>query len=160
MTTTIDAADLTVTITETITINGQSLGGSNVQSFQSANDPADPITSVYKRIVPVPLTKITLITNTASAVGGSTFDEDLVKYVRVTNKDDTNYVDLVVANSEGDEFCLRLKAGTSFILWDQNDMLNADNAGVTPGAGMEGVASIEAIADTAVCDVEVFVAST
>ena len=114
---------------------------------------------MFKRIVAVPTSEVTLYTNHASNVGGSTFDEDDVKYVRITNKDGTNFVDLIVANSEADEFCLRLKAGHSFVLWDQNDVLNADSGAVTPGAGMEGVASVNAIADTAACDVEVFIAS-
>jgi len=153
MATTLSAASLTVTLTESISLNGYEQGSSNAQTVAS-------VTSVFKRIIPVPLTEVTLYTNTASSVGGSTFDEDDVKYVRITNKDDTNFVDLIVANSENDEFALRLKAGNSFVLWDQNDVLNADNAAVTPGAGMEGVASVNAIADTAACDVEVFIAST
>ena len=155
MVTTLTAATLKVTVTELIELNGYDQGSSNVHLVPD-------ITSVLKRIVSIPLTEVTLITNTASDVGGATFDEDLVKYVRVTNKDDTNFVDLIVANSEGDEFSLRLKAGNSFVLWDQNDVLNAvtQPATITPGAGMEGVASVNAIADTASCDVEVFIAST
>ena len=153
MATTLSAASLTVTLTESISLNGYEQGSSNAVTIAS-------IASVFKRIVAVPLTEVTLYTNHASNVGGSTFDEDDVKYVRITNKDGTNFVDLIVANSENDEFCLRLKAGHSFVLWDQNDVLNADSGAVTPGAGMEGVASGTAIADTAACDVEVFIAST
>ena len=154
MATTLSAASLTVTLTESISLNGYEQGSSNAVTIAS-------IASVFKRIVAVPLTEVTLYTNHASNVGGSTFDEDDVKYVRITNKDGTNFVDLIVANSENDEFCLRLKAGHSFVLWDQNDVLNAvtQPATITVGAGMEGVASVNAQADTAACDVEVFIAS-
>ena len=154
MATTLSAASLTVTLTESISLNGYEQGSSNAATVAS-------ITSVFKRIVAVPLTEVTLYTNTASTVGGATFDVDDVKYVRITNKDGTNFVDLIVANSENDEFCLRLKAGHSFVLWDQNDVLNAvtQPATITVGAGMEGVASVNAQADTAACDVEVFIAS-
>ena len=155
MATTLSAASLTVTLTESISLNGYEQGSSNAVTIAS-------IASVFKRIVAVPTSEVTLYTNHASNVGGSTFDEDDVKYVRITNKDGTNFVDLIVANSEADEFCLRLKAGHSFVLWDQNDVLNAvtQPATITVGAGMEGVASVNAQADTAACDVEVFIAST
>ena len=155
MATTLSAASLTVTLTESISLNGYEQGSSNAVTIAS-------IASVFKRIVAVPTSEVTLYTNHASNVGGSTFDEDDVKYVRITNKDGTNFVDLIVANSENDEFCLRLKAGHSFVLWDQNDVLNAvtQPATITVGAGMEGVASVNAQADTAACDVEVFIAST
>jgi hypothetical protein len=153
MASTLTAATMTVTLTEAITLNGYDQGSSNSKTVAA-------IGNVFKRIITVPTSEIVLITNHASTVAGAQFDEDLVKYIRISNKDDTNYVDLVVANSEADEFCLRLKAGTSFVLWDQNDMLNADSGAVTPSAGMEGIASINAIADTASVDVEVFVAST
>ena len=154
MATTLSAASLTVTLTESISLNGYEQGSSNAVTIAS-------IASVFKRIVAVPTSEVTLYTNHASNVGGSTFDEDDVKYVRITNKDGTNFVDLIVANSENDEFCLRLKAGHSFVLWDQNDVLNAvtQPATITVGAGMEGVASVNAQADTAACDVEVFIAS-
>tara|TARA_R110002020_G_scaffold229046_1_gene439801 strand:- start:3 stop:464 length:462 start_codon:yes stop_codon:yes gene_type:complete len=153
MTSTLTAASLSVTITEAITLNGYDQGSTNVQTIGSINN-------VFKRIISVPTSEVTLVTNHASNVAGATFDEDNVKYVRITNKDDTNYIDLVVANTEADEFALRLKAGTSCIFWDQNDMLNCDNTAVTPGAGMEGIASINAIANTAVVDCEIFLAST
>ena len=154
MATTLSAASLTVTLTESISLNGYEQGSSNAVTIAS-------IASVFKRIVAVPTSEVTLYTNHASNVGGSTFDEDDVKYVRITNKDGTNFVDLIVANSANDECCLRLKAGHSFVLWDQNDVLNAvtQPATITVGAGMEGVASVNAQADTAACDVEVFIAS-
>ena len=153
MTSTITSSSLTVTITEAITLNGYDQGSQNAATIGS-------IANVFKRIITVPTSEVNLVTNHASNVAGNTFDEDFVKYVRITNKDDTNYVDLIVANSEADEFALRLKAGTSCIFWYQNDMLNCDNAAVTPGAGMEGIASVNAIANTAPVDLEVFVAST
>jgi len=153
MTSTLTAASLSVTITEAITLNGQEQGSTNAQTIGSINN-------VFKRIISVPTSEITLVTNHASNVAGATFDEDNVKYIRITNKDDDNYVSLIVANSEADEFELKLKAGTSFVLWDQNDMLNCESGAVTPGAGIEGIASINAIANTAVVDCEIFVAST
>ena len=156
MATTIAAADLAVTITETITINGQSLGGSNTKQFLAANDPADTITSVYKRVINVPTSEITLWTAHATAVSGAQLDKDLIVYARVTNKDDTNYVELRISASS-DEFVYKLAAGESFLLHAHTDCMNA-NAGAA-GAPDAHITDVQAKANTAACDVEIFIAS-
>ena len=66
-------AALTVTITESLTLNGVSQGGSTIQTYSNVNE-------VYKRIIEVPSTEITLYTTNATAVGGSQFENDLLKY--------------------------------------------------------------------------------
>ena len=157
MATTIAAADLAVTITETITINGQSLGGTNTKQFLAANAPADPITSVYKRVINVPTSEITLWTAHATAVSGAQLDKDLIVYARVTNKDDTNYVELRVTDSGSGEFVYKLAAGESFLLHAHTDCMNA-NAGAA-GAPDAHITDVQAKANTAACDVEIFIAS-
>ena len=111
MATSLKARTLKVKIEEDITLNGRQQGGTNTMSISS-------ITDIYKRIIPVPNSEITLYDTHASNVGGSTFDVDNVKYARITNKDNTNYVDLIIKNGENNEYGIRVEAGASHIFFD------------------------------------------
>ena len=152
-------ATLTVKLTETLSLNGSNIGGTNTLTIADVND-------AYKRVITVPTTpEVTLYTTNASTVGGAQFDVDLVQYVRVTNKDATNFVSIRVTDANADEFIYKLEAGKSFILGTHsNDGATgamsggkAENAGSVPDAA---IVSMEAQANTGACDVEVFVATT
>ena len=152
MATTIAAAPLSVNITESIIINGQSMGSVNSLSV------AD-VTEVYKRIVTVPFgSEVPIYTTHDTTVGGSVFDDDLVKYVRITNKDDTNFVTLRITDANSDEFAYKLNKGESFLLYSHDTSMNAKEAGAA-GAVDANITGLEAQADTADVDCEIFVAS-
>ena len=107
MTTTISAATLTLTLTESITLNGSQQGATNTQTIASVNE-------VSKRIVTVPTTETTIVAF-AAAVSQGTFISGDVRYIRLTNKDDTNFVYLVFKNEYSNEFCIKLDKGQSYI---------------------------------------------
>ena len=107
MASTISAATLTLTVTESITLNGSQQGATNTQTVASINE-------VSKRIVTVPTTE-TKIVAFAAAVSQGTFIDGNVRYIRLTNKDNTNFVYLVFKNEYSNEFCIKLDAGQSFI---------------------------------------------
>ena len=154
MATSITPAPLGISITETITINGQSMGSQNNLTI------AD-VTEVYKRIVSVPFgTEVAIYTTHDTVVGGSVFDDDLVKYVRVTNKDlpDGNFVTLRVTDANADEFAYKLNPGESFLLYSHDTSMSAA-LGATAGAVNANITGLEAQADTADVDCEIFVAS-
>ena len=90
MATTIANATMTVTLTESVTLNGSQQGATNTLSIGSINE-------VYKRIVTVPTSEVTLIAM-GTAVANGTFIESDVLYIRITNKDDTNHVSLTFKN--------------------------------------------------------------
>ena len=84
-----------------------------------------------------------------------------VKYLRFTNLDDTNFIVLTFANENDDEAAVKVDAGNSFIFAGDNaggmaDVLDADRTGLTMSLG--DLKSITVDADTASCDVEIFVA--
>ena len=106
-------ANLTVTHTEDITLNGQQFGGTNILSISGINN-------IDKRIVTVPASEIVLI-SLGTAVAAGTFNEANVRYIRITNKDDANFVYLVFKNEYNNEFCVKLDKYQSFIY-------NADQA--------------------------------
>ena len=154
MATTITNATLTVTLTEAVSLNGQDQGATNTLSISDIDE-------VYKRIVTVPTSEITLIAM-GTAVANGTFIESDVLYIRITNKDDANHVSLTFKNEDNDEIGIKLDKGQSFIYNGDLaggvvDTFDANAGAVTPGTHADLV-NITALANTAAVDVEVFVA--
>ena len=156
MATTITASNLTVTVGESIKLNGYQQGSTNVFTIPS-------ITEISKRIISIPTSEIAIVNfGTASAAGQ--FIESDVKYIRITNKDSVYHVTLVFKGENNEEFAVKLDYGQSFIY-------NADLAGgvvdtfVAAGGAVDvtslvDLVSINAKADTAAVDVEIFIALT
>ena len=155
MTTTITAADLTVTLTEAVMLNGYDQGSKNVQTISD-------VTEVNKRILVVTTTEATILTFGAAMAGGTYVVGD-VKYMRFTNLDDTNFIVLTFANENDDEAAIKVDAGNSFVVFGDNsggmaDVMDAKDSALSLSLG--DMKSITADADTASCDLEIFVAST
>lgn len=151
MASTISAATLTVTHTEALTLNGVDRGVTNTLTIASVNE-------VDHRIMTIPTDALYIVVAMGAAVGGGTFVNSGVKYIRVTNKDDSNFVTLALEAS-GDAAYFKLKAGESFVLY--SDDLDANNAVIAHGSVSFGdIVSVKAKANSAVVDLEVFVAST
>ena len=107
MATTITNATLTVTLTEAVTLNGYDQGSSNTLTIANIDE-------VSKRIVSVPLSEVVLL-SFSTVVAPGTFVEGDVRYIRITNKDNANFVYLVFKNEYNNEFCVKLDKGQSFI---------------------------------------------
>ena len=151
MASTISPATLTVTHTEALTLNGVDRGVVNTLTIASINE-------VDHRIMTIPTSALFTVASMGAAVGAGTYINSGVKYIRVTNKDDTNFVTLALEAS-GDAAYVKLKAGETFLLY--SDELDANNAVIAHGSIAFGdITSVKAKADTATVDVEVFVAST
>ena len=158
MATTVTAATLTVTVAEDITLNGIQQGASNTITFASINE-------ISKRIVTVTTTEATIATFHASAIGAAQFLEANVRYMRFTNLDDTNFITLTFTNENSDEVAIKLDAGQSFIWNGDNsggvvNVFNAtENADANSDVALGDLTTIQADANTASCDLEMFVAS-
>ena len=92
-----------------------------------------------------------------AAVGPGTFISTNVEYIRITNLDTSNYITLNIWQDATHQAAFRLLAGESFILgetlgFDVSTDIDSVGAGVT-------FTKIEALANSANVDVEVFVAS-
>ena len=154
MASTLTASTLTVAITESIELNGKDQGGSNVLTIGS-------IATISKRIIDVPASEVTIIA-ISTAVANGTFIEGDVRYIRITNLDDTNHVTLTFKDEDSTEFAVKLDKGQSFIYnGDLSggvvDTMHAGGSALT--VSLNDLVDITAIADTAACDIEVFVAS-
>ena len=151
MASTVSAATMTVKITEDIVLNGVNQGGTNTLSIGSINE----VHKFIKTVDTGGFRTLVLFDNTDAA---GTLDADLVKYVRVTNLDDTNYIDIRVKAT--DSFTYRLTAGASLVLGGGTDSaLEGVASGDAPASGVD-IAEIKGQANTASVDVEVFCAST
>ena len=155
MTTTLTAATLTVTLKESIELNGVEQGSTNTKTIASINE-------VSKRIVTVTTSEVEIIAM-GTAISTGTFIEGDVRYIRFTNLDDTNFVTLTFKNENDDEFAVKVDAGYSFIYPADNsggvvDTMDAiDGTGLTLSLG--DLVNVTADADTGSCDMEIFVAS-
>ena len=155
MTSTLTAATLTVKIHESISLNGKDQGATTSLSLSSINE-------ISKRIVTVTTTEAEVVAMSTAASSG-TFIEGDVKYMRFTNLDDTNHITLTFKNENDDEFAVKLDKGQSFIyngdisggVVDTMDAI--DGTGLTISLG--DLVNVTADADTASCDMEIFVAS-
>ena len=154
MATTIEAATLTVTLTEEITLNGQDKGATNTLTVAS-------VTEVSQRIINVPASEVVILAMGAAVAAGQ-FVESTIRYIRITNKDDTNHVTLVFRSESGDECVHKLDYGQSFIYAGDNSGGVVDthdaNAGAIGSITLDDLVDITATADTAACDLELFVA--
>ena len=124
-------ADLTVTITESVTLNGVDQGATTSLTVAS-------VVETFKRIVACPTgvdTTVTTFRSTSATADGALDVED-VRYVRVTNLDSSNPVNLSLQIDAGEDdsaadesATILLEAGKSFMMGIPSDGIAvADNA--------------------------------
>ena len=153
MATTITASTLTVTITEEITLNGQDKGSTNALTVAS-------VTEVSQRIVNVPTSEVIILAMGTAVAAGQLVEGD-VRYIRLTNKDDTNHITLVFKSENSNECSHLLDAGHSFIYPGDNSggVVNTHDASASAlTVSLDDLVDITAQANTAACDLEIFVA--
>ena len=156
------AGTLKVKIQEEILLDNQDYGSKRILEI-------DSIASVVKRIVSVSTTESGLLgfgtstaTNLSLSYLAGLFDEDNVRYIRITNLDSSNHIILIFRSEGNAEFSVKVDAGHSFIYPGDNsggvvDTMDASASALT--VSFEDLVDITADADTAACSVEVFVAS-
>ena len=122
MASTVTAANLTVTIVESYTLNGVAYGNTVEKTFTSKG-------KVDQRILNVATSETALFNWEAADSAGIGVAADYA-YFRITNLDDTNFVTLRLYNG-ADSFWYKLAAGESLMLMN-NEMDAA--TGTTFGA--------------------------
>ena len=158
MASTLSSATMTVRIVESIKLNGTEQGAINTKRISSINE-------ISKRIITITVTESTIATfSTAVASAGHYIAAD-VRYIRFTNKDDTNFITLTFRNQDNDEVAIKLDAGQSFI-WNgdnSNGMSAVFNATQDADAASDtafgSLTNIQADANSDSCDLEMLIAS-
>jgi len=152
MATTITASTLSVTLTENLSLGGNNFGGTKELTISS-------ITEAFKRVVKCMNSQTTTIAtfNGNAFASANAIDLEDAKYIRVTNLDDTNAVELAVVGA-ATLYQVRLSAGESHILGAPDDLMLAE-ADTSPSFGtMADIASIQVNPAGNDVDVEIFVA--
>jgi uncharacterized small protein (DUF1192 family) len=119
MASTISAATLTVTFTESIVLNGSNMGATNTLSVSSINE-------INQRIVSLDASNERTLFEFSTIIGPGKFIKTDVKYIRITNKDDTNGVSLNLESATSNCWIVVL-AGQSFILSSATAAIEADD---------------------------------
>jgi len=146
-------ATLTITLTESVSLNDREQGATNSFTVSSVDE-------VMKRIVTCPASATTTVATFAAATSTSAnaIDVNDCKYIRVTNLDSTNSVELAVVGA-ATLYQVTLAAGQSHVLGSPDDLMLAE-ADTSPSFGtMADVASLQVNPDSNAVSVELFIAS-
>jgi hypothetical protein len=160
MASTVKAKTLRVTIQEDIVLNGTNYGSKTKVNFASINE-------IYKRIVTcVDDTDCTIATfKTATSTSDGAIDLEDVRYIRVTNLDDANPMNLSLQVAGGEDgtgnmsTTILVSAGESFIMGTIHDGIALDDDAdsiVTVLTDLESLL-VDPLSEN--IDVEVFIAS-
>ena len=158
MTSTLSSGTLTVKVIESIKLNGVEQGANNTKVYTGIN-------SISKRIITITTAESVIATFSAAVASAGHYVAANVRYMRFTNKDDTNFITLTFRNQDNDEAAIKLDAGQSFI-WNADnsgglvDVLNAtEDADAASDTALGDLTNLQADANTASCDLEMFIAS-
>ena len=152
MATTIKSAKLTIRVTENTTLNGRDLGNTNTHEILGINE-------ISERILTVPTDQITIL-SASSANGAGTFLSSSIKYIRLTNLDDSNFVRLTFAsasNSTSNTSDHKLEAKRTMMFTNTAFSGSSDNSSFN---SFSDFTNLKAKADTDSVDVELFIATT
>ena len=154
MASTVKTATLKILVQEDITLNNKVMGGKTIHEITSINE-------ITERIFTVP-THVTSILALSSSAGAGTYATGKVRYIRLTNLDDENYVRLTfrsgsASGSSTNKYDIKLEAKRTLIF--TNPSISGSAAGATFGS-FSNFTSIDASANSSACEVELFVATT
>jgi len=169
MATTIRNATLKVTIKEEITLNGSRQDSENILRISDINE-------IYKRIVSIEAdddatvavfkSTVSIAGGTADTGGDGALKKTDVKYIRITNLDDTNSVNISLQldsdedNSAADLSVTHLlEAGKSFMMGTPDEAVHADDDAGAIVTSLTDLESIIVDPGSNSGQVEVFVAS-
>ena len=155
MATTVVASPLTLKISEQIKLGGVELGGKVTKRIQS-------VTEFSRRLVNVPTSEVVILALGAAVAAGQHI-ESTVKYIRITNLDDANYVTLIFRSENSAECAHKLDFGYSFIYAadDAGGVVDTHDASASAlTVSLDDLVDVTAQANTAPVDLEVVVAGT
>tara|TARA_R110000851_G_scaffold136570_6_gene272189 strand:- start:1149 stop:1637 length:489 start_codon:yes stop_codon:yes gene_type:complete len=162
MASTVKGSKLKVILTEQIFLNGRDHGSKNELNISGIKD-------IFKRIVTVAAgdDATVLVFKSTTAIADGALDLQGVKYIRITNLDDTNSVGLSLQidsdedNSAANESCtILLEAGRSFMMGTPDEGIHVNDDAADILTALTDLESIIINPGDNAGTVEVFAAST
>lgn len=149
-------ATLTLTVTEDITLNSKDEGQTHTHTINSVSD-------IYRRTMSIGTSSDVSVATFSSAISLGQFVAADMRYIRITNLDDTNYVAIFLKNQNNDEACIKVDAGQSFIICPDLsggvvDILDGTEDGAADKTNLGDLSQIRAQADTGAVDIELYMA--
>jgi hypothetical protein len=153
MASTVSTASLKILIQEDITLNNKVMGGKTVHTISSINE-------VSERILTVPTHQVPILALSSSA-GAGTYITNKVRYIRLTNLDDENFVRLTfrsgsLGTSSTNAYDVKLEAKRTLMF--TSVALSGSATGASFGS-FSNFTSLDATANSSACEVELFVAT-
>ena len=145
-------ADLKVTITEALKLQGNNQGATHTKTISGINEASRRVVNVITG------TAGTEIIKTAATDGAGTYKTNNIRYIRITNLDSSNYV-LLSLEASSHWAQVKVEAGKSFILGTANGFDNVDTSTNYGSYSAVDITRIKAQANTAAVDLEVFIAT-
>tara|TARA_A200000159_G_C7304221_1_gene331607 strand:+ start:981 stop:1436 length:456 start_codon:yes stop_codon:yes gene_type:complete len=150
MASTLSNSTLTVTVTESLTLNGSNHGSTKKMTIAGVNE-------VSKRIITTLTDGTQIYKGHATVASFGQFIYGNVKYIRITNLDDTNPVTIHIEDTNNTTYAqFLIPAGHVFFLTDAAGSYGDASSPTTPTGNIE---RIDAVASSAAVDVEILVAS-
>ena len=147
MASTVTAATATVQITESLTLGNVDRGGSHTRTITN-------VAEADRRVMTVPSSGEIDLIELDTANGQGKFVRSSIRYIRITNLDDTNFVRIRVSRTSHDTFDLKIPAGATFMINTGDISANSSGSAFSSFDEWDVVA---AQADTADVDVELVV---
>ena len=152
-------ANLVTTITESITLNGKERGSTNSLTIGS-------VTEIFHSIVTCPSGQDTTVATFQAATNTSdgALDLDNVKYIRLTNLDDSNPINLSLQVAGGEDGTANMSttvlvaAGRSFIMGSPHDGIALDDDAASIVTSLADLESLLVDPSSNNVTVEVFIA--
>lgn len=140
-------ATLTVTIREELNLNSKARGCENIMSISG-------VTQCEERIATVGTSELAIL-KFGAAIDAGQFKDGSVKYLRITNLNSSNTVEVrILGNSE--EYFVKLEPKGSFVLTNSSMDANATGSQSVSLANIDDIKVKASASDT---DVEIFVAT-
>jgi len=154
MSSTISKKSLTVTINETVSLGTNSFDGRTQFKIAGINE-------ISQRVVSVPTHQVSIMQLSSSAAAG-TFVSSSLKYVRLSNLDNSNFVRLTFTSGSnnvggGNQYDVKLEPLKTFMFTS-----DAYSGSATLGTFDQFASwtNLKAVANSAAVDIEIYVAST
>ena len=152
MASTISAGTLTVKLTESVSLNGSDMGATNTLTVASINE-------VSQRIVTIDASNVRTLFEFGTVIGRGKFISANVKYIRITNKDDTNPVSINI-ESAASNCWVTVTAGSSWWMSATSSAMEADDDTTVVAPVFQDITKISGHGGSNPIDVDCYVALT
>ena len=150
-------ADLKVTITEALKLQGNNQGATHTKTISGINEASRRVVSARND------TAATVLCSFAAADGAGTYKAANLRYLRITNLDSSSYVILSIerTTSTAHYAQVRFDAGKSFISSRAADSIDTQDTSTNyDSVSLVDITGIKARTETGNVDLEVFIATT